>query len=181
MPRFLTSGEIQLLKPVFRATLRYGSIVCDVNKDDIGGPGNSIAVSGVAHFSRFAYCEDFSVETADQWLFVHEMAHVWQWGHGIYPVWAALGIVLKEPGKPYTNAYPYDLEPGKRFAEYNIEQQASIVADYWALSTGNVTSGAKSLKNKNSKATAADYSDIIAELQRSGPPISKLEQTPKWP
>jgi hypothetical protein len=32
--------------------------------------------------------------------------------------------------------YAYDLTTSNRFSDYNIEQQASIVADYWAVSNG---------------------------------------------
>lgn len=174
MNRPLTNFEIQMLMPIFKNTLRYGSIVCTTNDANIGGAGNSITPAGVPHFSKFVYCPDFSNTTADnQWVFVHEMAHVWQWGHGIYPVNAAVGLFLQNVAD-YTKAYPYDLASGNNLSDFNIEQQASIVADYWALLTQKLAPQ----DNKNPKATLGDYSVVIDQLQKSGPSIRKLDQFP---
>jgi hypothetical protein len=163
-----------MLTPIFKGTLRYGSIVCTTNDANIGGAGNSITPAGVPHFSKFVYCADFSNTTADnQWVFVHEIAHVWQWGHSIYPVNAAVGLFLQNVAD-YTKAYPYDLAPGNNLSDFNIEQQASIVADYWALLTQKLTPQ----DNKNPKAALGDYTVVIDQLQKSGPSIRKLDQFP---
>jgi hypothetical protein len=70
MARGLTNTEIKLLLPVYRNTLRYGAIQCDVNTMNIGGKSNSITPGGVAYFSSDIYCEDFSAaHTWDQWVF----------------------------------------------------------------------------------------------------------------
>lgn len=174
MARNLTNPETQMLMPIFKNTLRYGSIVCKINEANSGGVGNSITPAGTAYFSKLIYCADFSkTNPQDQWVFVHEIVHVWQWGHGIYPVNAAIGIFL-QTGGAYANAYPYDLTPGKDLNDFNIEQQASIVADYWALQTKNLAPQ----NNKNKKATLGDYNAVIDQLQKSGPPVSKLDQIP---
>jgi hypothetical protein len=171
MARNLTNPERQMLEPIFKDTLRYGSIVCkEANMGVLG-----ITPAGVAYFSPSVYCPDFSKTTnpGDQWVFVHEMVHVWQWGHGIYPANGAIGLFL-QTGGAYTNAYPYDLTPGKDLTDFNIEQQASIVADYWALLTKKLAA----LKNNNKKATVGDYSAVIDQLQKSGPSVRKLAQIP---
>jgi hypothetical protein len=51
----------------------------------------------------------------------------------------------------YANAYPYDLATEKNLIDFNIEQQASVVADYWALANNLAP-----LNNKNKKATVGD-------------------------
>ena len=123
MNRPLTNFEIQMLMPIFKNTLRYGSIVCTTNDANIGGAGNSITPAGVPHFSTLVYCPDFSNTTADnQWVFVHEMAHVWQWGHGIYPVNAAVGLFLQNVAD-YTKAYAYSCF-GNNLSDFIIEHQA---------------------------------------------------------
>lgn len=171
--RNLTDLEIQLLKPVFKDTLRYGAIVCKINVGNVGGAWNSITPAGVAYFSKHVYCDDFSSANAgNQWVFVHEMVHIWQWGHGVYPVNAAIGLFLQTAGD-YAKAYPYDLNPGDSLSNFNIEQQASIVADYWAL-----TNNLDPQSNKNPKATVDDYAAVIAELQKSGRSVRKLDQYP---
>lgn len=172
MARHLTKDEIErILGPIFRYSLRYHSIRCDINTGNVGGVSNSITPAGVAHFSKLVYCEDFFKATADdQWVFVHEMTHVWQWAHGVYPIWSAVGIFLQKKGD-YANAYPYDLAPGKKLDDFNIEQQASIVADFWALATKKLSAQ----NNNNAKATVGDYVDLIDEARNAGPPLSKSD------
>ena len=177
MSRNLTPGEIAVLQPIFKSTLRYANIVCDINKADVGGPGNSITPSGAAYFSKFIYKSDFSCAGPEyQWIFVHEMTHVWQWGHGIYPVFQAIGAFIENLGR-YDKAYAYDLVQAKRFRDFNLEQQAAIVADYWAAQDGRI----RPKYNQEMGAAVSDYSVLISELQKSGPPVSKLDETPSWP
>lgn len=174
MKRNLSSGEIAILGPIFGSTLRYQSIKCDVNSADVGGPSNSITPAGVAYFSRHLYNNDFSGEAPDyKWVFVHEMAHVWQWQHGIYPVWAAVGAFIENLGN-YAKAYSYQIEKGKPFREYNLEQQAAIVADYWASQSRLL----KPQCNLNTAATVADYGPLITQLQSVGRPKSHFDQPP---
>jgi hypothetical protein len=59
-------------------------------------------------------------------------------------------------------------------ASFNIEQQASAIADYWAL----VTNKLPPQNNNNKKAALSDYSAVIAQLQKSGPRVSKLDEVP---
>ena len=78
---------------------------------------------------KIKYEDDFSMPTKQptpnaQHLFLHEMMHVWQYQKG-YAVklrglfsWAA--------------NYHYDLNL-QSISSYSMEQQASIVADYWLL------------------------------------------------
>jgi len=174
MARHLTNTEVQILRPIFINTLQYDSIVCKINEAGIGGAANSITPAGVAYFSKLIYCPDFSkTNAADQCVFVHEIVHVWQWGHGTYPVYSAIGLFL-QTAAAYANAYPYDLAPGKKFNDFNLEQQASIVADYWALATKKLPTQ----NNNNKKATIGDYSALIDQLQKSGPSVRKLDQIP---
>lgn len=174
MARNLTISEKQMLKPIFKNTLLYGSIVCKVNEANVGGAGNSITPAGVIYFSREIYCPDFSQTNAyDQWVFIHEIVHVWQWGHGVYPIYAAICIFLRTAGA-YASAYPYDLIPGKDLTAYNLEQQASIVADYWALLTNKL----RAQNNNNKQAVISEYSAVIDQLQNSGPAVRKLDEIP---
>ena len=176
MARHLTTGEIGLIQPVFKDTLRYESIRCDINKANIGGVKNSLTPAGTAHFSKLIYCEDFSSKDTDpgaQWVFVHEMTHAWQWQHGRYPLNEAIGAFIVN-GFDYDQAYPYDLTSGNALDDYNLEQQASIVADYWALKTGML----RPKRNRNKQATLDDYTNVIAELWNSGEPRSQFQELP---
>jgi hypothetical protein len=102
----------------------------------------------------------------------HEMMHVWQWGHRVYPVYSAIGTFVRTAGD-YVKAYPYELTPGRPLAAFNLEQQASIVADYWALLTGLLAPQ----NNTKANPSLSDYSAFMAELWKAGPSIRKLDQS----
>ncbi|MEL6874378.1 MAG: vgr related protein [Pseudomonadota bacterium] len=75
------------------------------------------------------FCDDYC--TADlnlQGLFIHEMVHVWQHQQGVF-----LPLVRH----PFCR-YDYDLEPGRKFREYNVEQQAEIIRHVFLLRKGMV-------------------------------------------
>lgn len=79
------------------------------------------------------YRDDFSVAASDkdkaaQDTFIHEMTHVWQVQHGIDVAGPWLGQVIG-----HSPSYAYTLGPGTKFTDYGIEQQATIVQDYFAL------------------------------------------------
>src|SRR5216110_3697124 len=171
MARRLTPSEIQFLRPIYKNTLRYESIKIDENTRDVGGKSNSITPAGVPHFSTEKYCPDFTMasKALAQYVFVHEMMHVWQWGHGIYPIFGAIPTWLQGGGN-YMQGYYYDLVAGKGLTDYNMEQQAAIVGDYWALLSGKMLP----LFAKNTNAVSGDYDLLMAQLWSSGPSQSKF-------
>jgi len=174
MDRYLTSSEKEMLRQIFKNTLPYDKIVCRINRHNVGGTYNSITPAGIPYFSTSIFCGDFSIASDDrQWIFVHEMTHVWQWWHRIYPTLSAVGLFIGKAGQ-YENAYPYDLTPKKSFLAFNIEQQASIVADYWALNNNKNVA----LRNNDPQPALADYWDLIRQLQTSGPPVNRLDEDP---
>lgn len=71
----------------------------------------------------FADCGQASL----QGLFIHEMAHVWQYQQG-HRVWLRGGLeqLSRVP-------YDYQLAAGKRLAQYRLEQQAEIIRHYFYL------------------------------------------------
>ncbi len=79
----------------------------------------------------YVYSNDYSAACiggpGGQAHFIHEMAHVWQVRR--------MNINLKGR-RVFEWDYKYTIEPGKRFLEYKVEQQASIVADYFLFLHG---------------------------------------------
>ena len=186
MTRYLTDLEIPLLKDVFKGTLRYEAVRCGTTD----AVEIAVAPAGVAYFSPRYYCEDFSqADEWPQWVFVHEMMHIWQWGHHVWPatqaicpfiqfkVWPQMQAFLgsTQSKGDYGNAYYYDLTPGKKLTDYNIEQQGSIVADYWLLFAKKQL---RPQRNNDQQATLDDYTVLIAQLQNAGPSVRKLDQVP---
>lgn len=161
--RSLTEGEKKILRFVFGETLFYNTQKITTNDKNRGGADNSITYTDTPHYSNQIWCADFSVNNADTWTFVHEFGHVWQYKYGTSPISGWLENVVRHP-RDYGLNYPYDLMKSTDFYDYNIEQQASIVADYWAVSVSK-----KAIYCTNPKPPqASDYLYFISQVQNPG-------------
>jgi len=158
--RTLTDNEKKYLRFVFGETLPYETQKITTNDANRGGAGNSITYSDTPHYSTQIWCPDFTVVGAQTWVFIHEFGHVWQSIYAKSPISGFLENVMSHP-LDYDLNYAYDMMKSTDFYDYNIEQQASIVADYWAVSVGQ-----QALHCTNPKPpTAADYLYFIAQVQ----------------
>jgi hypothetical protein len=158
--RGLVDGEKALLKTVFGDTLPYDTQQITTNDSNVGGADNSITYSGTPHFATALWCYDFSVDGEPHWVFVHEFGHVWQSIYGTPPILGALANYVKNGGD-YGKSYPYDLTASTDFMDYNIEQQASICADYWAVLNNTDTRQCTNPSNPKD----SDYAGLIAQVQ----------------
>jgi SAM-dependent methyltransferase len=70
--------------------------------------------------------------------------------------------------------YYYDLMKSDDFYDYNIEQQASMVADYWAVSVS--TRAVYCINPKPPR--REDYFDFISQVQNPTGPTKKIEIPP---
>jgi hypothetical protein len=162
--RFLNGREKSLLIPVFGFTLPYEEIWLGRNDMLWGGPDCSITPGTIPIFAVNVWKSDFSIATyTEKWIFVHEMTHVWQSYHGNNNVWCAVKLWWKY--SDYAGAYDYNLDDNEGLRDYNMEQQASIVADYWF-----VTENKTPKNNRGMRSTFRAYEPLIAQLQASGPP-----------
>lgn len=134
--RRLTSGEISLARSVFEDTITYYKVW--VHNDSylsakIQGARTAMTPNGEMYYPDDVYSPDFSsaatpgpyetVAMASH-LFIHEMTHVWQYEKGYLVKLHGLASGMVD--------YHYDLNL-KSLGSYGMEQQASIVADYWLL------------------------------------------------
>jgi hypothetical protein len=164
--RGLTSGELQILDFVFYDTIDFERHEITTNDKNIGGADNSVTYSDTPHYSHQIWCADFSDPNADTWVFVHEFGHVWQYYYGVKPINGWIYGAIKY-GRDYVDKmYPYDLTRYQRFKDYNIEQQASIVADYWAVSFSRPARHC--LKPKSP--TDSDYTYLMMQVQNAEKP-----------
>ena len=183
MGRPLTIGEIhQLLFPIFGNTLDYENQVVGINENpNLGGKENSITPDIVPRMAPMHWRSDYSVaDVSTAALFVHEMVHVWQSGHGgnnwaggAY-AWLKYDVLgpstllkgrysgYKESG--YEQAYKYNLANSTSLDDFNMEQQAAIIEDYYLVSNDE-----SPLKNEGTRNSKSDYEPYVAELKRAGP------------
>lgn len=163
--RALTSNEIALVKSVFK-----NSIDCNKVKIYLGSyfPLDSqdvdtlVTPNGNVYVMQKLYKDDYGLSSDDfKKIFIHEMAHVWQHQKKLQ-VLVNAGIVqacsiLKKTNPNNYNIfenkkYPSKVMPNlvetlpKKLIDYNLEQQAEIFADYWALKNNRLA-----LLNKNNK------------------------------
>ncbi|MCT4712919.1 type IV secretion protein Rhs [Enterobacteriaceae bacterium H11S18] len=127
--RLLTIGEIILAKSVYGNNIKYNRvwIHCDSYLPfGLQSKGVAMTPAGEIFYRAEDYFPDFSASPLrDQWRFIHEMMHVWQHQKGMNVRTRGLvsGFV----------SYQYELSKGKKITDFRLEQQASIMADYWLL------------------------------------------------
>ena len=136
MSRALTSGEIALAKKVFKGAVDYTLVKVHNEKYAFFQPDNSgMTPNGEIHVQG-VYEADYSVTTKTlQAFFIHEMTHVWQHQRGILTlgvIGSAIFEIIAQVGD-YDAAYPYVLDTTKDLTDYNLEQQASIIEDYFRI------------------------------------------------
>jgi hypothetical protein len=136
--RPLTSGEIALARSVFGAAVDYDRVrIIRGRWWPFQPKGIVMAPTGNIHFHPAdpRWSLDYAAESlALQGLFIHEMTHVWQSqkrGRFYLPL-------MRHPFCRYS----YQLEEGRRFDRYGLEQQAEIVRHRFLLSKGVDVPGA---------------------------------------
>lgn len=128
--RALTVDEISLCRSVFGEAIDYGPVTVFNRKWwPLQNRRVTMAPDGNLWFHPQSnlFCDDFCGSARHvQALFIHEMVHVWQHQQGVF---------LPLARHPFCR-YDYELQPGKTFAEYGIEQQAEIVSHWFLLRQG---------------------------------------------
>ena len=128
MARGLTPGEIEMASLLFGGAIDYTRVrVHDRRYLPLVQPKNcAMTPNGSIYFHPSCFLPDYSLgnPTVIHW-FMHEMAHVWQHQIG-YPVRLRGAIRIRL-------SYHYELREGATLADYNMEAQGDLLADYFAL------------------------------------------------
>lgn len=126
--RLLTQGEIRLAMELFRNQIQYNRVWIHHGSYlpfDMQQNNTAMTPNGEMWFEKNIYREDYSSATIEyKYVFMHEMMHVWQYQHGMNVRMRGL--------MSWAVDYSYNLDK-PRLSSYSMEQQASIVADYWLL------------------------------------------------
>jgi hypothetical protein len=142
--RVLTEGEIDLVEPIFGAGVDTSLIrVAPARfvrfQDDYTymTPSNTIYAPGDLFRADFSAAE---IDPYLQGVFVHEVGHVWQHQNGMDLIAAGL-ITFAGTHGDYAKAYPYALDGARDLTEYGIEQQASILEDWFLMRVHDLAPG----------------------------------------
>lgn len=134
MKRRLTTGEIQLARLMFQDAIDYASVRLVFGAWWQTFSRAAIAPNGQIYFPKSAYCADFSQSPAHlQIWFMHEMTHVWQYQRGFSVLLSGVCLFC-QAGYVHARAYRYWQEGQDlpAFARLNMEQQAEVIAHYFA-------------------------------------------------
>lgn len=129
--RWLSEGETAMLRSVYGDAIPYDRVRVHArrwfwplsNK-------RAMAPNGHVYWPGADYADDFAapdVPLSLRAVFVHEGAHLFQW--------YALGWTVWLRG-PFDRNYDYRLVPGRRFAEYGLEQMGMIAQHHFTLARG---------------------------------------------
>ncbi len=128
--RPLNNHELKIAKAMFGNTINYRRVRVD----------NNAYIGPKQH--RFAYV---SFNIINSWgsmsdpLFIHEMTHVWQYQQmGAQYIPKALHAQHTPEGYNYGGRANLEIqkEKGANLEDFNLEQQADIVADYYRIQNG---------------------------------------------
>ena len=136
--RHLTEDEITFLKEYFDDTIDYSKVKV-YNKQYmpiIHPEDGAIAPNGNIYMRGVTYRDDYMSDDTPlhtRSTFLHEMVHVWQKENKVLNLlYEACKENLKHKFN-YNAAYHYVLEEGKDLVNYGMEQQASIIQDYFVM------------------------------------------------
>lgn len=170
--RPLTEDEISHFKEFYGDTIDYSKIKLHHSEtsDKFRNMNGDLAMAmnDTLIISKRIYDGTYGVY--EKYIMVHELGHVWQHQHS--PVILPLKAVKQRlenyfsENKGALALYRYRLEPDKEFDDYGVEQQASILADYYALKEYNfwpvtlITDGQYPSRSK----LEAQYRDVLTGI-----------------
>ncbi|MCL2894308.1 hypothetical protein [Brenneria tiliae] len=127
--RPMTAGEIRMVRSLYKNAINYSTVkVYNGDYLPFGLQHSRVAMTpdGNMYYPDALFREDFSFgDFIDKALFMHEIGHVWQ---------HQMGANVRTRGLfSWAASYEYSLPKEKDLADYNLEQQVSIIADYYVL------------------------------------------------
>ncbi|MBP6632187.1 MAG: hypothetical protein KBG28_27730 [Kofleriaceae bacterium] len=170
--RALTPAEITLLRPLFADGITYDRVRVVHNTFPFQPAGTYMTPRGHVFAPGDLYEADFAgagVSLGRTAVFVHELTHVWQYESGMDLI-AQGAIELVKNAGDYEKAYPYQLSAGRDLLDYGMEQQASIVEDFFRLA-GH---GLLPLRATNRGASVTELTGLYDQV------LSRLRQNPRY-
>jgi hypothetical protein len=125
--RPLCADEIAMARLLFGDAIDFKRVRVHARRYMPFQPKNCcMTPNGSMYFHRSCFLPDYTRGDPPvvHW-FLHEMVHVWQ---------SQLGYAVRLRGAVRIGlSYDYDLAPGKTLADFNMEAQGDLLADYFVL------------------------------------------------
>jgi hypothetical protein len=125
--RSLTPGEIEMAKTVFGNSVDFSKVKIHNDTSNMFQGRNVTVTPNGEMYCANNYCDDFS--KGNKGHFMHEMTHIWQYQNNVLTPRIAAAEEWVKSGFCYTKCYSYTLDTKKDLLDYNLEQQADMVAD----------------------------------------------------
>ncbi len=133
--RGLTDGEKAMLRPIFRDGIDYDAVQIIHAAHPFQPSDAYMAPRGHIYAPGHLFREDWSaadVNAVARAELVHEMTHVWQFANGEDVLVEGVENLIASRGN-YERVYRYTLDARRDLTDYNIEQQAAILEDYFRI------------------------------------------------
>ncbi|WP_426110067.1 Rhs element Vgr protein [Massilia sp. PWRC2] len=154
--RPLTAGEIAMVALLFGDAIDYRRVRVHARRYLPFQPKNcAMTPNGHLYFHASCFLDDYAQAPIHQrhW-FMHEMVHVWQ---------RHLGYALRLRGAVRIGlSYDYDLAAGKTLADFNMEAQGELLADYFALKHLQAPAAMRQQHNQHNRASLPQYEAVLA-------------------
>jgi hypothetical protein len=151
--RPLTSGEIAMAALMFGTSIDYKRVRIHARRYMPFQPKNCcMTPNGSMYFHWSCFLPDYTRGDPPvvHW-FLHEMAHVWQ---------HQLGYAVRLRGAVRIGLfYDYDLAPGRTLADFNMEAQGDLLADYFVL---KYLRSPKSIRQRRYACSLPLYEEVLA-------------------
>jgi hypothetical protein len=163
--RGLTPREVAMAALLFGESIDYGRVRIHARRYMPFQPKNCcMTPNGNMYFHSSCFLPDYTQgdPPAVHW-FLHEMVHVWQFQLG-YAVRLRGAVRIGLP-------YHYELIPGKTLADYNMEAQGDLLADYFVLKHMNSPG---SMRQKGYVECLSVYEEVLAKFIASPKSLENL-------
>ena len=166
MNRGLTRNERALAETVFQNALDYQRIRIHDEKYIFFQATNVLMTpNGNIYAPGAMYRKDYAAETLNyRELFVHELAHVWQYQTGVLNPRVSGLYEFVRNGFSYHQAYRYVLENGRDLTDYGMEQQAAIIADYFLVVISGEGFGRHNANTESSEQKRELLTEVLANF-----------------
>jgi hypothetical protein len=175
--RRLTENELALAKSVFGNSINYKRVRIHDHPHPVyrklGLQPDHIGITNISNIYMPADCyeKDYAL-SRQRAFFIHELTHVWQsQNHPLRALKdlteAVVGTALKHKFN-YGAIYAFHLDPKKDLMDYGLEQQASMVEEYFVVKHEGRSNYVRRCQNAASAAEKLSlYEDVLKKFNKN--------------